>query len=188
MPIVVKPAVWPYYLSIKRISLHRTPPRLFNESYNLGHRQLLRRIGPCRMGYPLHHHSAIYIVYPEAQRYLGKLYAQHNPEGLYVGEIVQHQPADGQGLQVKSGSSPRKPLQKGVIGVKRKRDKRHKSAGLVLEPSERKHVVCPLLGRLHVSVQHGGVAPQTETVSLAHNTQPALSRQLVGTQLLPYPG
>jgi hypothetical protein len=45
------------------------------------------------------HHGAVQVVGPEEQRRLRLLHREHDPIGLEVRDVVQHEPGDRDGAQ-----------------------------------------------------------------------------------------
>ncbi len=74
-----------------------------------------------------------------------------------------------------------------VVGMKRQRDERLKSASLVLQRAGAQHVIDPLLERFDVAVQHRDVRLHAQTVRGAMNRQPSIGVGLVVADFLPYP-
>src|SRR5439155_12490244 len=60
----------------------------------------LRRFRPRVVGDLLLGHGAVDVVGPEREADLGQARADHDPVRLHVGEVVEHQPADRDRLQV----------------------------------------------------------------------------------------
>ena len=78
------------------------------------------------------HDSPVEIVGSEGQSGLSNLFAQHDPIRFYVGEVIEHQTAQGNRSQV---GQPRRLLemrQARVLGMKRERNHRLEPAGFVL--------------------------------------------------------
>ena len=71
-----------------------------------------------------------------------------------------------------------------VPGVKGERYEGLKSAGFILESAELKEVIDSVAVGFEVSVEHGGVGADVETVSGAHRLKPFLSIRLAVTEVL----
>src|SRR5437867_9268799 len=104
--------------------------------------------------------------------------------GLHMRNIVEHQSTDGDVLEIvearRRGSGPAERLaQLVVVGVIGQRDVGEEAAGLVLQGPEREQVVRAVRHGLHVSIQHGAVRGQAESVGLAMHRQPFLARELL---------
>ena len=111
---------------------------------------------------PLVDHRALHVVAAEAERDLGEERRHHGPVGLDVGNVVEEEPADRDVLQVLvaggGGADPAHLLtQLVVVGVVGQRDVGEEAAGLVLQRAQHAEVLDPVLGRLHVAVEHGAV-------------------------------
>ena len=78
-------------------------------------------------------YGTVNIVCAEAQRNLGDFWGHHLPVGFDVGEIIQHQPADGDVLDVEHSAGLRQVLQRSIVGMKRQRDKGLEPVGLILQ-------------------------------------------------------
>src|SRR5256885_6753358 len=104
--------------------------------------------------------------------------------GLHMRNIVEHQSTDRDVLEIvearRRGSGPAERLsQLVVVGVIGQRDVGEEAAGLILQGPEREQVVRAVRHGLHVSIQHGAVRGQAESVGLAMHRQPFLARELL---------
>ncbi len=126
--------------------------------------------------------GSIEVVGPEGEGDLRDANPQHDPIRLDVGEVVEHQPADGDVAQVSLATGLFDVVHLRVIGVEGERDEGLESAGLVLKRTKTKQVIDAVLGGFEMAVKHRGVAVQAEPVSLAMNFDPAIGVGLVLTE------
>ena len=125
---------------------------------------------------------------PKHREIWASLAPQHHPEGLDVGEVVQHQAGNRQGLQIVDGAGAGEVAQAGVLGWKARgmkaRNPRVSScASLNLTRWS------TLSSRaLHMAVKHGGVGVEVEAVGHLGHLDPALGRKLFRAETGPYPG
>src|SRR6266702_6285008 len=85
---------------IQRVTLDGFTPGLFNEAYQLGELQAQRREGALSVADTLFDNRAVQVVGSTGQGYVGQLRAKVDPVRLDVWKVVEHQTADGNGLQV----------------------------------------------------------------------------------------
>ena len=105
----------------------------------------------------------------------------HGPVRLHVRDVVEHQPAHRDVLEIveagggRAGAAQRL-AQLVVIGVIGERDVGEEAARLVLQRAQRQQVVHPVFQRLDVPVQHGAVRGDAELVRLAVHGEPLVAR------------
>ena len=81
----------------------------------------------------LFHNGAVQIVGPETLRDLRDPRGHHHPVSLDVRNVVEHQPRDGDVLDVVESSCLGHVVQRGVVGMKRQRDEGHEAMRFVLQ-------------------------------------------------------
>ena len=97
-------------------------------------------------------HGAVQVVGAVGERGLRRADAEHDPVGLDVIDVVEHQPADGHGAQVHHARRLADVAQPGVIRMKGQRNKRLKPAGLVLQLAEPDQMIDAVERILNVAV------------------------------------
>ena len=102
-------------------------------------------------------YGAVDVVRAEAQRDLGDFGRHHLPVGLDVREVVEHQAADGDLLDVEHAGGFRQMLEGRVIGMKRKRDEGLKAVRFVLQFPQLEEMIDAVLVVFDVAIEHGGV-------------------------------
>ena len=79
------------------------------------------------------HNGAVNIICAEPLRDLRHAGRHHNPVGLDVRNIVEHQARNGNLFQIVETAGPRQVRKRRVIRMKGKRDKCDEAIGLVLQ-------------------------------------------------------
>ncbi len=87
---------------IVAIPLPRLPAGVGDEPANLGLGQPIRCAG--RRDHVFLHHDRAHVVGPEEEGELADLRALRDPGGLQIGDVVQEDPGDGEGLEVVVGA------------------------------------------------------------------------------------
>ncbi len=128
--------------------------------------------------------GAVEIVDPEPQGQLRELHPEHGPVALDVRDVVEHQPADGQGLEAVGVGGLGDLAQPVALVVELQRDEGLEATGLVLQLAQPDQVIDALLGALDRAEQHGAVRAHAHLVRRAVHRQPALGVDLVVAQLL----
>ena len=121
---------------------------------------------------------------PKDEGDLRGLDPEHDPVGLDVREVVEHQAADGHRLEVHHAGGLGDLVHPRVVGVEGQRDEGLEAAGLVLELAEPDQVVDPVLGLVDVAVEHRRVRVQAELVGRPVDVEPDLGRRLGAADLL----
>ena len=84
----------------------------------------------------LFHDRSVQIVGPEPERDLRNPRRHHHPIRLDVGNVIQHQARDGDILNVVESGGLGNMVQRGVVGMKRKRDEGHEAMRFVLQSAQ----------------------------------------------------
>ena len=109
---------------IERVAFHRHIARLDNQPANRIDSLLLVLVP--RSAFALcdvvPHDGAIEIVHTPVQRHLRELHGLHDPERLHVVEVVEHQPRDGEHLEVFQPGVARQVAQFAAFRNERQRD------------------------------------------------------------------
>src|ERR1700722_2640833 len=77
-------------------------------------------------------------------------------------------------------------IESGIGGMKGQRKKGWEPAGIVLQATQAKHVVYPVLVILHVPVKHGRIGAQAQFVRRASGLNPLIAIDLVVADDMPY--
>ena len=133
-------------------------------------------------------HRAVEVVRAEAQGDLRDAGRKHDPVRLDVFKIIEHQPRNSDVAQVGVARRLRNVGKRRVVGMKRQRDKRHKTMCLVLQFAQPDEMIDALFFCFHVPVEHRGVRAQTDFVRLACNVEPHLPADLVVANNPAHPG
>ena len=169
-------------LVVERVALHRDPAGIADEADELVDLLLGlgRRAG--RVEDLLAHDRALDVVRAEVERDRRERHPHHDPVGLDVRDVVEHQPRDGEHLQVVGAGRvpPAAPLEDRVLRVERERDEGEEAAGLVLLGAQPEQVVDPLLVRLDVAVEHRAVRRDAEPVRRVVGAEPEVGVLLAG--------
>ena len=131
--------------------------------------------------------GAVNIVRAKAQGQLCDRYGEHNPVGLDIAEIVEHEPGDGHGAQVvpHTGLGDVFPELR-VFGQEGETDKGLETAGFVLQFAQCQQVVNAFLHGFDMAVEHGGVGLYAEAVRRPRDFEPFCGRGFLGAELLAY--
>ncbi len=116
--------------------------------------------------------GAIEVIRTEGQRGLGDFLTQHDPIRFDVIEVVEHQPGDGDGLQILQSAWLRKVIHARVFGMEREWDEGLESRSFVLKFTQSAKMINTVLWFFDVSVEHGRVGPQTELMGGAMHIEP----------------
>src|SRR5664280_2578299 len=163
---------------VERVTLHRDATGGADDAHQLSFAELLRGVDAGGVADLLLDHRAVEIVDPEDERDLRQLEPDVDPERLDVTEVVQHQAAHGQHLEVVEAGGARQLAEAGIGRLERERDEGVEAAGVVLELAQPDHVVRELAGLLNVPVEHRGVRLEAGLVSRTQNVQPLLPADL----------
>ncbi len=163
---------------VERVTLHRDAAGGADDAHQLSLAELLRGVDAGGVADLLLHHRAVEIVDPEDEGDLRQLEADVDPERLDVAEVVQHQAAHGQHLEVVKAGRAGQLAEAGVGRLERERDEGIETAGVVLELAQPDHVVRELARRLDVPVEHRRVRLEAGLVRRAHHVQPLLPADL----------
>ena len=130
----------------------------------------------------LAHHRALHVVRAEVKRDLRHRHPHHDPVGLDVRHVVEHQAREGEHLQVVGAGrvAPAATLEDGVLRVERERDEREEAARAVLLLAEAQDVVDALLVRLDVAVEHRAVRRDPEPMRGVVHVEPDVRVLLPG--------
>ncbi len=130
----------------------------------------------------LAHDGALHVVRAEVERDGRERHAHHDPVGLDVRDVVEHQPRDGEHLQIVGAGRvpPAAALEDRVLGVERERDEGEEAAGLVLLVAQPQQVVDPLLVGLDVAVEHRAVGRDAEAMRGVVRLEPVVRVLLAG--------
>ena len=126
---------------------------------------------------------AVEVVDAEPQRHLRHFDAGRDPERFHVRDVVEHQAADRDVLEVVeprrggAGASQR-PAQFVGIRVVRERDVAQEPAGLVLQRAQCEQMIDAVLERLDVPVEHRAVRWDAELVGFAMDREPFVATEL----------
>ena len=113
--------------------------------------------------------------------------AQHHPKSLDGGKIVQHQPGDGQGLEVVDGAGAGQIAQAAVGGVEGQ-GKARKPWVSSLGFSQSDKMIDLLRHGLPVAIEHGGVGIEIQPMRHLGHLNPAVGRKLLRAHTLADPG
>src|SRR6266702_90665 len=150
---------------IQRVALDRFAPGLFDKAYQFGELQAQRRKGALGVANTLFDNRAVQVVSSTGQGYLGQLRAKVDPVRLDVWKVVEHQTADGNGLQVFYACCLTPGAGTGQLGLIGQRDEAVEAACLVLQFAQQRHVFHPFLPCLNRAVEQGGVGTQPQAMS-----------------------
>ena len=169
-------------LVVERVALDRDPAGLTDEADELV--DLLLRLRARARGVEdlLTHDRSLDVVRTEVQRDRCERHAHHDPVGLDVRHVVEHQPREREHLEVVRAGRvpPPAPLEDRVLGMERERDEREEAAAAVLLVAQPEDVVDPLLVRLDVAVEHRAVRRDPEPVCGVVDVEPDLRALLAG--------
>src|SRR6266480_4745936 len=160
---------------IQCVTLDGFAPGLFNEAYKFRELQAQRREGALSVADTLFDNRAVQVVSSTGQGYLGQLRAKVDPVRLDVWEVVEHQTADGDGLQVFYAGCLTPGAGTGQFGLIGQRDEAVEAACLVLQFPQHHHVFHPFLPCLNSAVEQGGVGTQTQAMSGSVGVSPLFS-------------
>ena len=169
---------------VERVALHRLAARLADQPLDVLDRQHLRRGGAGIMVDEFVADRAVDVISAVGERRLGRADAEHDPVGLDVVEVVEHEPADRHRPQAQRRRRLGEVGQPRVVGMEGERNESLEAAGLVLEFAEPQEVISAMEGVFDVAVEHGGVAPQAEFVGRAVDRKPLLRVGLVFADLV----
>ena len=105
-----------------------------------------------------------------------------------MGEVVEHEPADGHGAEVVQPGRALQVGQFGAVWVERQGNERLEATGLVLKFSQSDEMVDAMLRRLDMAVEHGGVGLDAEPMGRAVDFEPGFGIGLGGADLLAHFG
>jgi len=95
-------------------------------------------------------------------------------------QVVEHQTADGDGLEILDAGSRGDPRQAVVRCLKGQGNEAQKPTRQVLEVSQGKQVFQPFLDGFEVAIQHGCVGLDAQLVGFPDNSKPVGPGRLVG--------
>ncbi len=130
------------------------------------------------------HHGPVEIVRSVGERDLGRLLAEHDPVGLHVIEVVEHQPRQRDHPQIDEGARLHDVGEFRVLRVKGERDDRLEAAGFLLQGSQSQQVIDPMPRLFDVAVEHGRVRAEAEAVGFAMHVEPDVGVGFVFAELL----
>ena len=171
---------------VERVALHGRAAGRADDALDIARRQRFGRARARHVVNLLLLHRSVEIVDTEPQRRLRQLDAGGNPERLHVRDVVEHEPrhrVDAQG--VRSGRRRQLPHLV-VVGMKRQRDERLKTARFILQRAGAQHVIHALFVRLDMAVQHRDVRLHPEAVRRAVDRQPPVGVRFVVADFLPH--
>ena len=174
----------PLDAAVQRVAFDRLAASLLNEPLDVLDRKHFRGGGASIVVDQFVPHSAIKIVGTIRKRRLGSADAEHDPVGLDVVKVVEHEPRDGHRPQAHHRRGLADRRQTGVFRMESERNKCLKTAGFVLQLTQAEEMVGAVIRILNVSVEHGGIAPQTEFVGRAVDTKPLIRVGLVFADLI----
>lgn len=106
--------------AVEGVPFRGLKPGVHDVAHHLAHRGVGAAVPSRRRDHVLLQHGASEVVGPVEEGGLGHLEAQGGPGGLEVGEVVQGEAGDGEGLQVLVGRGPGGlALEAGVLHLKR---------------------------------------------------------------------
>jgi hypothetical protein len=171
---------------VERVALDGDAAGVADPAHELRALHLLRRLRARVVVDVLLDHGPVDVIGPERQRELGDRDAEHDPVGLDVRDVVEHEAPDGDLAQLVERARPREMRPLVVLGVERERDVGLEAARLVLQAPQAIEVVELLLLRLDVAVQHRAVRAQACAVHGARDVEPALAADLQAVAGLVY--
>ncbi len=119
--------------------------------------------------------GAVEVVGAEVEGGLGGGFAEHDPVGLDVVEVVEHQTGDGDCFEVVDGVGAGERREGGARRVEGERNEALEAAGLVLLLAEADEVVDAVFDRFDVAVEHRGVGLEAGLVNFARKLEPAVA-------------
>ncbi len=162
------------------VPLNRDLPRLPDDADELFLFQDHRADGAGIVGDLLAPDGPVHVVRPEVEGHGRHLFRQHDPVGLDVREVVQHETRHGDGLQVVDGRGEASAgLDAGLARLECEGDEREEPAGLVLGFPQPEHVHEALLEGLDMPVEHRAVRRDPHPVRGLVNVQPHLRSDLL---------
>ncbi len=102
-------------------------------------------------------------------------------------EVIQHQPADRNLLDVVHSGGRKKMLQRRVRRMKRQRNKRLEAASLILQGAQLEQMIDAVLVVFDVSVEHRRIRFQPDLVGQPRRIQPLIAINLVIADDVPHP-
>src|SRR5208283_2442006 len=123
--------------------------------------------------------SAINVVGSKAQRDLRNLWSHHLPVRLDVREVIKHQAADRDLLDVEHAGGSKQMLQRSVRRMKREWNKCLESASLILQSAQLEQVIDAVFVIFDVAVKHGGVRFQPDLVGEPRGIEPLIAINLM---------
>src|ERR1019366_4060547 len=171
---------------VERVALDRFAPGFLDQAHQVVPPQTLGS-GCSRIVVNLFlNHSAVNIVGSEAQGDLRNLRRHHLPVGLNVREVIEHQAADRNLLDVGHAGGRKKMLQRRVRGMEGQRDESLKATGLILQGTQFEQVVDAVFVVFDVAVKHGGVRFEPDLVGEARGIEPLIAVNLVIADNVPH--
>ena len=166
---------------VESVPFNRFPAGFPDEMLDFRARQADRSLGPRHVNDLFFNHRPIQVISPEVKSDLGCLGADHDPIGLDVGEIVQQETADCDGLKIQHGGRGRQMIQLRMGRMEGQGDETLKALSLVLQLPQPDQVVDPLFHGFNMPVEHGGIGLQSAEVHPPGDFEPAFARHLVVT-------
>ena len=96
-----------------------------------------------------------------------------------VREIVEHQAADGDLLDVEHPCGLRQMLQRRVVGMESQRDEGLEAAGFILQAAQLEQVIDAVFVVFDVAIEHGRVGFQTDLVGELRGLEPLVAVDFV---------
>ena len=178
----------PPQLVVERVALHRDPAGGADDADELLELLLGARRRAGGVEDLLAHERALDVVGAEVERDLGDRHRQRDPVGLDVRDVVEHQPRDGEHLQVGGAGleGEAAPLEDRVRRMEGERDEGEEAAGPVLLVAEAEQVLDPLLVGLDVPVEERAVRRDPQPVRGVVDVEPDVRVLLAGRDEPPH--
>ena len=134
--------------------------------------------------------GSVQIVRSVPEGHGSQLGSQHDPVGLDVGDIVQHQTRNSHGPELIQAALWAglvfRELETTVFRQEGEGNKTGKAPALVLLLTQATEVVNPVLRAFQMAEKHAAICLDAQTVRFSGNAQPGGSIGLVGAYLPPY--
>ena len=122
---------------------------------------------------------AVEIVGAEALGELGHPWGHHDPVGLDVRDVVEHQAGDRDVLDVVEAAGYRDMVERSVGRVEGQRNESLEAFGLILQGAQADEMIHSVFFRFDVAVEHCAVGMKTKVVGLARGFDPDIAVDLV---------
>src|SRR5688500_9638843 len=169
--------------AVERVALNGLAAGLADEPPEVVEVELLVRRLAGALGDVVPDDGAVEVVAAVREGELRQPDALHDPEGLYVGNVVEHQAGNGECLEVGKPRRAGQRAQLGVFGDEAQGDhavkmRGRRREGLPLQLAEGYHVIEALRESLHVPVEHRRVGIDAQSMSRAVNLEPLVGPDL----------